>query len=292
MATMIDAAMCRGTGRDARRQPTAASQGRLVVLAESRYLAQRQPTSLVAALRRRAIAPLVLDPDAADALPSDVLLAVARGRSPGVLDVLERLERSGAVAVNRASAVRAVLDKARMATALEAAGLPTPPTLVVARGAMARALSGGPFPLVVKPVLGDNARGVTLVPGRAALEALRWKEDVALAQPLVSGDGRDLKLYVAGDAVWAVRKASPLHDLRWRDALPEPVALAPAWRDLALACGRPFGLELYGVDCVLGPRGPVVIEVNDFPNYSGIPEASDVIADHLLRRAGLDGGAR
>jgi glutathione synthase/RimK-type ligase-like ATP-grasp enzyme len=294
MSPFADASGRQEPGPDAKARPRRplAGDGRVVVLVETRYLAQHQPSSLVAALRARGIEPRVLDPGPAEALPCGVRLAVARGRSPLVLDALEGLERAGAVAVNRASSVRAVLHKERMARILERNGLPTPPTVVVSRRDMMRALSAGPFPLVVKPVIGDNARGVTPVPDRAALEALSWGERVALAQPLVPGDGRDLKLYVAGEAVWAVRKASPLLDPGWRAARPEMVPLDPVWRELALACGRAFGLELYGVDCVLGPRGPVVIEVNDFPNYSGIPGASEHIADHVLRRAGLAGASR
>jgi glutathione synthase/RimK-type ligase-like ATP-grasp enzyme len=82
--------------------------------------------------------------------------------------------------------------------------------------------------------------------------------------------------------VWAVRKASPLLDRDWRRSSAEIVPLDARLRALAFACGRPFGLALYGVDCVLGPEGPAVIEVNDFPNYSGIPEADEVLADLVV----------
>jgi glutathione synthase/RimK-type ligase-like ATP-grasp enzyme len=46
-----------------------------------------------------------------------------------------------------------------------------------------------------------------------------------------------------------------------------------------------FGLELYGVDCIETPNGPVVIEVNDFPNYSGVPGSDQLLADHVIFRA-------
>jgi glutathione synthase/RimK-type ligase-like ATP-grasp enzyme len=51
---------------------------------------------------------------------------------------------------------------------------------------------------------------------------------------------------------------------------------------LALRCGRLFGLELFGVDCVEGPGGPLVIEVNEFPNYTGVPRADELLADHVV----------
>jgi ribosomal protein S6--L-glutamate ligase len=259
--------------------------GPVVVLAESRYLEQRQPAGLVAALRARGVATRVVDPALAGrgsrALEGAVV-AVARGRSPAVLAALEELEARGVPVLNRAGAIRGVVDKQGMAERLAAARIPGPETRAVAREDLASALSDGPFPLVLKPVLGDNSRGVTLVHDAAALRAVAWEEPIALVQPYVAGDGRDLKLYVVGETVWAVRKASPLLDPDWRCAAAEIVPLDARWRGLALACGRPFGLALYGVDCVLGPEGPAVIEVNDFPNYSGIPEADEVLADLVV----------
>ena len=55
-------------------------------------------------------------------------------------------------------------------------------------------------------------------------------------------------------------------------------------REIAARCGEVFGLELYGVDCIHTPDGPVVVEVNDFPNYSAIPEADGKLADYVLAR--------
>jgi ribosomal protein S6--L-glutamate ligase len=65
----------------------------------------------------------------------------------------------------------------------------------------------------------------------------------------------------------------------------ELMPVTPAERALAVRCRRLFGLDLYGIDCIRTPEGPVVIEVNEFPNYTGVPEASDRLADHVLARA-------
>jgi glutathione synthase/RimK-type ligase-like ATP-grasp enzyme len=143
----------------------------------------------------------------------------------------------------------------------------------------------------VKPALGDNARDVVIVRDAAALAALPHRERV-LAQPFVEGDGRDLKLYAAAGEVWAARKASPVLDPGWKQRAAEPVAVTPRMREIALACGALFGLEAFGVDCVLAASGPVVIEVNDFPNYSGLPEADDRLADAVLERLAAVRGRR
>jgi glutathione synthase/RimK-type ligase-like ATP-grasp enzyme len=114
-------------------------------------------------------------------------------------------------------------------------------------------------------------------------------EEVLLAQPLVDGERVDTKLYVAGGEVWAVKKASPLHDPGSSAA--ERIPLPADLRELGLRCAALFGLDLAGVDCVETARGPVVIEVNDYPNYSGLPEASDAVARLALSRARRRAGA-
>jgi glutathione synthase/RimK-type ligase-like ATP-grasp enzyme len=257
----------------------------VAVVAEARYLAQREPAALVEALERHGIAPRVVDPqdEAATRAVEGVRLAVARGRSPALLSLLAALEARGVATLNRSAAIAAVVDKAAMAERLRAAGLPTPPTLAGSPDEIARACERGPFPLVVKPALGDNARGVVVVRDRRALASLPHTERV-LAQPFVEGDGRDLKLYVAAGHVWAARKASPVLDPGWKERAAEPIATTPRMRALALACGELFGLEAFGVDCVLAPSGPIVIEVNDFPNYSGLPEADDRLARAIVER--------
>lgn len=58
--------------------------------------------------------------------------------------------------------------------------------------------------------------------------------------------------------------------------------------ELGRRCGKLFGLELYGVDCIETDDGPVVIEINDFPNYTGVPEADERLAEFVVGRAGQE----
>ncbi|TMB31973.1 MAG: hypothetical protein E6J61_08470 [Deltaproteobacteria bacterium] len=138
-------------------------------------------------------------------------------------------------------------------------------------------------PPVVKPVFGDNARDVRVVRDRAELLSLQWHEPSVIAQPYLPSAGFDLKLYVAREEERAVKKPSPL--ATGSEAVAHPVLLTPALRDLALRCGVIFGLDLYGVDCIETPEGPVVIEVNDFPNYSGTEGMDASLARFVVDRA-------
>ena len=265
------------------------------MLAESRYLDQRQPAGLVAALGRRGVDVSVTD---ADEMVHDLrqrpdiaqhrgAVVVARGRSLPLLTALAVAERLGARTLNRSTAVAGVRDKAAMAAALVAGRVPTPDTWVGPPDQLARTIGAGAYPLVLKPVFGDNGQGIRLVVRPGDLLAVPWPEPTALAQTVVPSDGSDVKVYAVADRQWAVRVPSPLSG-----AVGAPPAPVPITRELGALvdrCRELFGLELFGVDCLLTPEGPIVVEVNDFPNYRGVAEADEALADHVLRAA-AEGG--
>jgi ribosomal protein S6--L-glutamate ligase len=279
-------------------QPAVEERLGIALFAEGRYLAQQQPKGLVTELLRRGCAVTPTDPDSgAISLTDESWLAgidvcVARGRSDSVLSRLLAAERHGVPTINRASAVAAVVDKAGMAVALASAGIPTPPTMLGSPAQLAAELAADLYPVIVKPIRGDNCRGLTVCAGPEELGRVRPNDEPLLCQPFLRGDGADLKLYAVGDTVWAVRKPSPLsRDGSSRtaqgglsDAI--PIELTAGLRELAARCGEVFGLELFGVDCLATPAGPIVIEVNDFPNYTGVPGADAALADHVLAAAG------
>ncbi len=260
---------------------------------ERRYLRQAQPAGLVAALRRRGAGVRVIDPDSGvlrlsghSAWLEEVDLVVLRGRSTATLALAAYAEAAGVQTINTHAATEAVRNKAALAAVLAEFGITCPSTLLGSPRALAAELDAAEYPVVLKPVFGDNGRGLRRVTGPAELRATDWPEDVALAQHYLPSDGRDLKLYVIADSVFAVHKPSPFQpDGERVGGGAEPVRVTAALRELALRCGRAFGLELYGVDCVETAAGPLVIEVNEFPNYTGVPRAGELLADHVLARA-------
>lgn len=272
--------------------PTCNRSSRLTVgvLVDRHYLTQAQPAGLADALSGSGadVRTFVTEDTDVDLCTGrwcaglDVL--AARGRSGRLVAMLRASEAYGIPVVNSPAAIESVHDKAGMAAVLAVAGIPTPKSWL----GCPRQLAGRTdmcFPLVLKPKNGDNARGLRTVQSRAELAAVDWPEPVALAQELHRGDAHDLKLYVAGSSVWAVRRASPVADdgsARSVASAGRRVATTPRLRTLARACARLFGLSLCGIDCVLTPTGPVVIEVNDFPNYRGIGRVDDELARVVL----------
>jgi ribosomal protein S6--L-glutamate ligase len=266
-------------------------EARLCVLCEARYGAQAQPAGLIRALERRGRAVDVSDPGlvgqevgAASRLAAADLV-VARGRSHPVLAELLLAELRGVATINARAAVDAVRNKLDMAIRLAAAGVPVPPTWAGRPVQLARRVPRSAYPIVLKPIFGDNAVGLALVRDARELADLRWPAPAALAQRWLAGDGRDLKLYGIGERMFAVRKPSPFRpDREAACSDVEPVSLTPELIALGERCRRLFGLELLGIDCIETADGPVVIEVNEFPNYTGVTDADELLADYVLGR--------
>jgi ribosomal protein S6--L-glutamate ligase len=267
------------------------------VVVEGRYLSQLQPSGMIGALSKSGHEVTVIDPESDShrvgcaGWLEGLDFIVGRGRSWAVLCLLSWAESQGIPTMNRRAAIAAVHNKAEMAVTLEAGGVPVPPTMIGTPKQLARRWNERDYPILLKPVFGDNGRGIRLLASRHELEEVEWPEPVALAQQFIQGDGCDLKLYCIGEQAWAVRKPACVPELQkamglngdFRD--PQLVCVTPELVALAEKCRKLFGLELFGVDCIQTAKGPVVIEVNDFPNYSAVPCADERLAEYVLARA-------
>lgn len=260
----------------------------ILVLTDHRYRAQLQPTGVVAALRRHGAHVVVYDETELDspgfrAAADRAAIVVARCRHPRLLRALAELERSGTPVLDSAHAVEQVRDKRIMSRMLAAAGVATPRTIV---GTLADVRAGDlVFPIICKPVFGDNSEGLIIVPDAPALVALTWPEVELIAQEYRPGSGADMKLYVVDGIVTAIRKPSPITACRTSHlGLTAPTTSLIA---LARRCGDLFGLSMFGVDCLELHGQLVVVEVNDFPNYTEVPFASELLALHTLRTLDL-----
>lgn len=204
------------------------------------------------------------------------------------LSLAEVLHHRGARLLNPYPACAALRDKVATAWRLRAAELPVPRTWSTGDpGLLADRLRNGP--LIFKPARGVHGAGIRVVHDARELDDFR--QEVAarsgfrepwLAQEFVRGSGEDLKLYVSGPDVFAVRKAFSETSFHERG---RPCAVDPEVAALALRCGRVFGLTLYGLDLIEGPDGPVIVDVNYFPGYRGVPEAAERVARQIERFA-------
>ena len=175
------------------------------------------------------------------------------------------------------SAVLRCEDKLLASTRLHLAGVPLPATRCAADWAEVRALADGGA-VVVKPRFGTGGRGVLVLDGPAP--ATPATPGPWLVQERVPGDGRDRKLYVVGDRVHGVLRSWPAP----ADRAGTPFPVSRGLSRVARAAADALGLTICGVDVVVSPGGPVVVDVNPFPGFKGVPGAAELLAAHLLRR--------
>lgn len=268
----------------------------IAIICERRHLANRALTGARSTLEAAGCVVEIVAPNPlhvfdvpAEAPSWDA--AVSRGREPAVLSVLAAAAALGVPAVNPPSAIDLVRNKIAMQAVLARHGLPLPRAWYAADPAVFRRVPADMFPLVVKPFDGDGSVGLSLLsrPDDAArIPPLEGRRSLYVAQEYLETDGWDLKLYGIGAQVWAVRKPAPVLFSGSGPGLLQPtdeaelIDVDARLRDIALTCGRACGLDLWGVDVALTRQGPFVMEVNDFPTYSAVPEAGQRIGEHLL----------
>ncbi len=155
--------------------------------------------------------------------------------------------------------------------------VPVPRSWVTGDLALLRELASV-HPLVIKPYRGHRGAGVVVIRSAADLAALPPPAQPVLVQQFIAGPGGDLKVYVVGDQVFAVRK--PFSDSSFR-GIGVPCAVTAPVRDIALRCGRAFGLGLYGIDIIESLDGPVVVDLNYSPGFRGVADAASPIARYI-----------
>lgn len=223
----------------------------------------------------------------ADVLDPQHDLYVLKSHTQLALSIAGVLDARDARMLNPYAACVTTQNKIVVSRLLGAAGVPSPRTWVTGDGTtLAPLVERGA--LIVKPHQGHRGAGVSVVhDARSLAAAVAAAGGPVVVQEHIPGPGEDLKVYVVGEQVFAVRKPFSADSF----TLPgRPVAVDPEVRDIALSCGRTLGLGLYGLDVIESPDGPVVVDVNYFPGYKGVPGAGALIADYIDDHARAAGG--
>jgi ribosomal protein S6--L-glutamate ligase len=208
-----------------------------------------------------------------------VLKTVSEG--PG-LTILEAAEAVGIPTINNSRAIRLVRDKAVSVAYAQACGLPVPTTYFVGHY---RALTQVPhdlYPVVVKPSNGTSLQDIHKVRSPEEMAQLKLDEtSYYLAMRYVENTGYDIKLYITGQEVHAVVKSSPLHGV----VQEKEITVDREMLKLARRVGEVFGLDLYGVDVLETPDGLMLVDINDFPSFYGVPRKVASVAEYILHAA-------
>jgi [lysine-biosynthesis-protein LysW]--L-2-aminoadipate ligase len=218
---------------------------------------------------------------------------------------LRILEHLGVRTLNRPATVDLCGNKALMTMYLIRAGLPVPRCEVALSAESAQAaIERLGYPVVVKPLVGDDAQLIALIEDREAAEAVLEhkaklgtdRHHVYFVQEYVGKPGRDIRVLVVGEEPLAAeyRQSADWAPTRDRKAAHLPCPLTEEIATLARGAARAFGGGLLEVDLLETERGLLVNDVgtlDDFRSFAsdGIDIAGS-IADYVLRVAASPNG--
>jgi ribosomal protein S6--L-glutamate ligase len=235
----------------------------------------------------------VVDPQRLDAAaverelraPADLYLL--KSHTPAALAIAHRLEGRGVPVLNGALSTARCLDRVALARLLEGSGLPTPRTWNPGRLRSLATQHDLVFPLIVKSRHSRRGDLVTRVDDAAGLATLlpQWGDEPVVAQEFLPGDGWDVKLWVTGETIFGAHRRTPLEPGASRETVAIP-DLPAEWVRILERIGSVFDLSLFGVDLLLTERGPMVIDVNAFPGFRGVPGAAEALAALVESSAG------
>jgi ribosomal protein S6--L-glutamate ligase len=219
--------------------------------------------------------------DRVDTLEPEHDLYVLKSHTELSLSIAGALHARGARLLNPYESCAAAQNKIIATRRLSAAGVPVPRCWVTGDFELLHGIADQ-IPLIVKPYLGHRGIGIHVVRTPAELARIPPPDGAVVVQEYVEGSSEDLKLYVVADQVFGVRKPFSPESF----TVPgRPCTVSAEVRAIALRVGRTLGLGLYGIDVVEGPQGPVVVDVNYFPGYKGVPGAGALIASYIGRYA-------
>lgn len=206
------------------------------------------------------------------------------------LEVAQYLEQHGALVVNSWASSVACRDRVLMSERMGAADLPWPHTQYFASLenllVQASVLSKRAFPLIIKSRYSRRGDLVGKINSVEELQALtpQWSKEPVVVQEFVAGNGWDIKLWVIDQQIFAARRRTPLIPGASKEDIPLAAADLPEdWRHIALAIGRVFDLRLYGVDLLVSENGPIIVDINSFPGFRGVPGTDDALVELIER---------
>ena len=210
-------------------------------------------------------------------------LYVLRNTNSGFsLSVAGALHELGAVIVNPYRVTMALRDKILASRILQASGVPTPDTYVASHpDQLVPLLDLGP--LVIKPYQGAGGHNVRIVRSRAELAEVNFGREPVFAQRYLPNDGRDRKIYAIGGQIFGVKKVFPRRTEEEKHG--ELFPLSPELQEVALSCGRAFGIDLYGVDIIESEGKPYVVDMCSIPGFKGVPDAPRLLAQYFYAAA-------
>jgi len=220
------------------------------------------------------------------------------------LYALRILNQAGIPTVNTYEVALTCGDKINTTTALTAAGVPSPRTLIAFTPESALvAIESLGYPVVLKPAVGSWGRLLAKISDREAAEALLEHKDtlgsyqhaIFYIQEFVNKPSRDIRSFVVGEeTICAIyRESSHWITNTARGGRARNCPVTPEIDRLSRAAARAVGGGVLAIDLLEHPDGLVVSEVNYTMEFRNSIQTTGIdipgrIVDHVLRVGELE----
>src|SRR5437867_11017374 len=202
---------------------------------------------------------LLLQPEALSAKHD---LYILKSHTSLWLSLAGVLHLQGAELLNPYLACVAAMNKIMTASLLRSAGVPIPRSWVTGDLKLLLSLATE-RQLIMKPYDGRRGNGIRIVNEPRELASIPAPRRPVLVQEYVAG-GDELKVYVIGDEVFAMRRPPSTNAcLRPRAACP----VSPKLPRIALRRGQISALRLHALAVVVRPERAVVADLHYSPGY-------------------------
>ncbi len=211
-------------------------------------------------------------------------LYLLKSHAPQALDLASQLEARGAQVINSWASSVACQDRVLMTQRMTRAGLPWPDSF--AFSSLQELLSQHDllvdfaFPLIIKSHYSHRGDLVSKIDTLEELQALapQWASEPIVLQKFAENDGWDIKLWVIDQHIFAARRRAFLEPGTSKEDVVIPSEELPQeWGEIVHEIGRIFDLQLFGVDLLMSDDGPIIVDVNSFPGFRGVPGADDAL---------------
>lgn len=209
------------------------------------------------------------------------------------LYALRILNQAGIPTVNSYAVALTCGDKINTTTALAAAGVPSPRTLIAFTPESAlEAIETLGYPVVLKPAIGSWGRLLAKISDREAAEALlehketlgSYQHGIFYIQEYVKKPERDIRVIVMGEqTVGAIYRSSE----HWitntaRSGQASPCPVTPEIHELCQEAASAVGGGFLAIDLLEHEDGLLVNEINYTPEWHGFTDATGIPVPELL----------
>lgn len=212
------------------------------------------------------------------------------------LDLLHKLYKNGLKIVNQPSAIEKAADKYYTLSIFEESDLPVPKTIATRNVEEAlKAFRDFGGEAIIKPLFGSKGIGTARISdidvAERTFRTLKFYRNVIYIQEYLPHQNKDIRAFVIGDEVIACmqRIANTWKTNVSKGAKPIKMDNRTDIENLSIKAAKAIGCEVAGVDLIETEKGPMIIEINSQPGWSGLQSTTNIdiagkIIDYMIRQ--------